>query len=425
MTIDENWLRKNRLLRCHNNEELYLKKLNELKQLYDLAFNNRSLDIRPLFFDSHQAIISQIEESKAILCDVHFIDIAALVATSFYVNPTHDIRKLTNALLADNCICHDDISTALEYARKFIRKPYNAAFSIDGDEIIRNNLFYSRRLQTTFALLHELSHFEYSQSKFTPLYQEYFIDAIRSHNKVARLINSINLQPLASYLDKIDILSEYAYPTPHNYQQIVTQAMNEMFAVITEYGYLVEVRTQDPNERNQMLAYACDNYIRKKTSAILDQDRLVEECTCDMIAIGELLEFQIPELSKMDSLKQAITSFYLCILTQNFIQTASEMRKYQNSRANQHVDEIYMRKRLVRGAIGILIATYIDSSSDYVEIIEYSDKVSQITDIMYAEFSEHIGNISFKEDENKYIPFGSDEWQFYYSEIERLLQYPV
>ena len=132
----EKWIRQNRLLRYKNSDIGYSKKEQEYLGLFNIALNGRKIPAKPYIYESHNANISQIPHLNSILCDIHFRDIAKLIAASFYVAPEHDIKRLADLLMADSLLIHGNPYLALEYAHKFVNGPYVAVLGIMGEPTI-------------------------------------------------------------------------------------------------------------------------------------------------------------------------------------------------------------------------------------------------------------------------------------------------
>lgn len=92
------WLMRHRMLRMSFQPSAYEIKKNNILSIYETALRGRIIPAAPYVYNSHQADIRQIPELKAIICDINFFDIAKLVASSFYISPTHDIIRLADAL---------------------------------------------------------------------------------------------------------------------------------------------------------------------------------------------------------------------------------------------------------------------------------------------------------------------------------------
>ena len=123
------WIQRNMLLRPKRSESIYNLKKQSFLHLFNMALDNRSIPARPYVYDSHQAEIRQMPSLNAIICDIHFWDVAWLIASSFYIHPTHDIKRLANLLIADSLLYHGNPLLSLDYAHKFIDGPHVAAFS--------------------------------------------------------------------------------------------------------------------------------------------------------------------------------------------------------------------------------------------------------------------------------------------------------
>ena len=82
-------------------------------------------------------------------------------------------------------------------------------------------------------------------------------------------------------------------------------------------------------------------------------------------------------------------------------------------------------KELLPTVISLYSNLYNDClSNNEIDILcEHYDNIAKICDIMYAEFCEYVFSKDF--DEAVFIPHGSPEWLEIYTEINRLLQYPV
>lgn len=425
------WIMHHRMLRISALSDIYKIKENNILSIYKIALRGRSIPATPYVYNSYQADIRQIPELNAIICDIHFFDIAKLVASSFYISPTHDIIRLADALLANSLLCHGKVNLSLEYAHKFINGPYTAVFSAYSDRDLIHIINSSVQFQTSFAMLHEIAHFECNDSS-NPLacfLRENLNDIVDSQNKISEYINRIDLNAIVPYLDKINIKRAFFFPPPKNYAEIILEGIHQMRTVLLQHGHLVQTPGLSGSEREQILMLACNNYLRGQKAQILDKEVLVTEGICDLLALFELLDFGLPDFNKIETLKLVIDAYALSLLTSDLIQGAMNVLKYTKGDGYSYVDMIYMRREKEKELLPEVISLYSDvynnclSRSEITMLCEHFSNISRICDIMYAEFCEYTFSKDFEEP--VFIPHGSPEWLEIYTEINRLLLYPV
>ena len=425
------WIKHHRMLRISVQPDTYEIKKNNILSIYKTALRERSIPATPYVYNSHQADIRQIPELNAIICDVNFFDIAKLVASSFYISPTHDIIRLADALLANSLLCHGKINLSLEYAHKFINGPYTAAFSAYSNRDLIYRINSSVQLQTSFAILHEIAHFECNDPS-NPLacfLKENLIDIVDSQNKISKYINGLDLSAIVPDLDKINIKRAFSFSAPKNYAEIICEEIHKMRTVLSQHGHLVQTPGLSDTEREQILVLACYNYLRGQKAQILDKEVLVTEGTCDLLALFELLGFGIPGFNKVESLKLVIDAYTLSLLTLDLIQGAMNVLKYTKGDGYEYIDMIYMRREKEKKLLPVMISFYSQiyndclSNNEITMLCAHFSNIARICDIMYAEFYEYVFSKDFEE--SVFIPHGSPEWFEKYTEINRLLQYPV
>lgn len=429
--VVNSWIKRHRMLRMSVQPSTYEIKKNNILSIYETALRGRNIPATPYVYNSHQADIRQIPELKAIICDINYFDIAKLVASSFYISPTHDIIRLADALLANSLLCHGKANLALEYAHKFINGPYATAFSAYSNTELIYKIDASVQFQTSFAILHEIAHFECDDlsNPLACFLKEKLNDVVDSQNKISEYINGINLTAIRPYLDTIDIKRAFSFPTPQNYAEIICEGLYQMRTVLSKHGHLVRTPGLSDIERKQILMLACNNYLRGQTAQILDKEVLVTEGTCDLLALFELLDFGLPGFNKVETLKLVVDAYALSLLTLDLVQGAMNALIYAKGSGYDYVDMIYMRrekeKELLPMVISLYSCIYNDClSNNEIDILcEHYYNIAKICDIMYAEFCEYVFSKDFEE--NIFIPHGSPEWLEIYTEINRLLQYPV
>lgn len=430
--VVNSWIKYHRMLRMSVRPDDYERKKNNILSIYETALRGRNIPATPYVYNSHQADIRQIPEMNAIICDVNFFDIAKLVALSFYISPTHDIIRLADALLANSFLCHGKVNLSLEYAHKFINGPYTAAFSAYS---MKRDLIYridsSVQLQTAFAILHEIAHYECNDPS-NPLACFLTVslnDIVDDHNEVSEYINGLDLTAIVPYLDKINIKKAFSFPAPENSEEIICEGIRQMRTVLSQHGQLLQTPGLSDRERRQMLVLACDNYLRGQKAKILDKKVLVTEGTCDLLALFELLDFGISGFNKIETLKLAIDAYSLSLLTLDLIQGAMNVLKYTKGDGYHYLDMIYMRREKEKELLPTIISLYSHiyddclSSTEINMLYEHFINIAKTCDIMYAGFCEYVFSKDFEE--KTFIPHGSPEWLEIYTEINRLLQYPV
>lgn len=415
-------------------DPIYEKKQKEILTIYNLLAPAFQTDFIPVVFRSHNMNISRMDERKAILCDVHFFDIAQLIASSFYVAPTKDVKKLSNLLLANSFICSDDVLTAYNYANDFISDPYTTAFvSPGGFDSMR--IAYSRQMQVSFALSHEMAHEKYQHpSGYHALISDYMSkkigDLVDIQNSIAKQINAIDLSLVKEELDKIRYKDAFAYPQPKDFLKIIAESVFQFDRLYNQHSEQLNLPWEAEQDRRAFFAMACENYLRDKKESIFEKELIIEEAVCDIIALIELLNFQIPSMNKQDSVNHAIESYVLCLLAQDMILSAMSIQKDYMDEAKHHVD--YIRMRLEKEALLFedIIALYeslfhCDEQIDWPLTKEKLLKASEIAEIMYAEFSEAIYNIDLNAVANNYISLFDPRRKTIILETERLLTLPV
>lgn len=425
------WVRRHRLLRVNKTPDIYEHKKERLLHIFQAAAANTSAPIQPYVYESHHADIRQLPDHDTIICDVHFWDISMLVASSFYIDPVYDIKKLADALIVDSLLCHGNPQLALQYAQQFIRNPYVAAYNAHQCwELITGTV----QMQVAFALLHEINHFYDESSEPTAaILGNHLKQYIDLQNYYATIINALDLSPLHQYLDRIEIKSALTWPQPENAVDIAKKASMELLHIVSTYKDLVhfpeEYTDLDENQKKELLFYACDNYIRGRRANHLPEEETLEEGVCDLLALIDLFDFRISGFSEKMCRKLAITGYLLCLLTIDMINGAMNIHKYSHGEGYQYMDVIYMRREKERLLLPLVVSLYClkyneeISEEEVQELFRHSDQVSQICDTMYWEFSDYIFSQDYTLEE--FIPHGSSEWVSLYQEINRLMQFPI
>lgn len=427
----DSWIKHHLLLRIPTQPGIAERKKNIILVLYNIALRGRNIPAAPYVYNSHQADIRQIPELHAIICDILFWDISGLVASSFYVAPTHDIVRLADALLANSLLCHGKANLSLEYAHKFANGPYTAAFNAFSSMGVHKKIVSSTQLQTSFALLHEIAHFECDDpsNALANSYRKSFADIVDSQNSTAEYINGIDLTAIAPYLDKIDINELLSLPLTENGMEPLFKAISQIRSILLQYGHLVETPGISGEERRRVLVLACDNYLHGQKAKMIDGDIFITEGTCDLLALSELLDFGCPGLNKTEARKMCIDAYTLSLLTLDLIQGAMNAPKYTKGNGYDYMDTIYMRREKEKQLLPMVLMVYSHTHdeglppSEIDMLCEHFSNTARICDAMYAEFCDYVFSKDFIE--KTFIPHGSPEWFKIYTEIDRLLQYPV
>lgn len=429
----EKWLSLYRRLWIRD-DPIYERKQEEIITIYNLIAPAFQTDFIPVVFRSHNMNISRMDERKAILCDVHFFDIAQLIASSFYVSPTMDVKKLSDLLLANSFICSDDILTAYKYAKDFISDPYTAAFVLPGG-FDSMRIAYSRQMQVSFALTHEMAHEKYQHpSGYYTLISEHLSkkigDLVDIQNSIAKQINDIDLSLVKEKLDKIRYRDAFSYPQPKDLLKIISESIIQFDKLYDQYFDRLNLQWETEQDRRAFFAMACENYLRDKKESIFEKELIVEEAFCDIIALIELFNFQIPSMNRQDSVNHAVESYVLCMLAQDMILSAMSIQKDYMDESKHHVDYIRMRLEKETLLFEDIIALYkslfhCDEQIDWSLTKEKLLKASKIAEIMYAEFNEAIYNIDLNTVANNYISLFDPRRETITLETERLLTLPV
>lgn len=412
------------------NPAIYQKKEQNILNCYQLALSNRPLSAQAYVCDSHQAKCKQDVTNHAVICDIHFLDIARLVASSFYVHPTHDICRLADALLADSLLVHGKPKLALEYARKYISGPHVAAINAIGHEDLGVTVSNSVQFQTIFVLLHEIAHFRSSDwdKKLASVYEERLNKNIDGHNRIAVMINDIDLGPIQKELDAIDASPILAFPAPENAEQAALGIQTEIMQIIRKHGRKIKTPGIPADYRQDLIFYACDNYVRGVKSNLLPKDKLVNECVCDLTALFELLDMRMQGQDRRIAHIRAVEGYLLSMLTINLIHTAMHVLDYTDGRGYQEVDLTYMRReqesKLLPFVLDLFNHVFDDiNKEERMELLLCYERTAMVCDEMYSEFCDYLFSQDFKKPET--VPFGTEEWKSLHAEISRLLQFPV
>lgn len=439
--IDDNWLSQNRHLRLSYLERTREFEVKEkmLSDIFKIASETSISSFEPVIIDSHEGVIQALTEHNQIMCDTHFVDYATLLSAAFYsAEPLHDIKRIANAMLADSMIRSDDIEYALHFARQYINGPIVSMFSAAAHEEYRNTVFSSRTLQAFFAIRHELAHFDFHSK--TTIWEQIFAGlkellsvAIHDHNKVAETVNSIDLRPLQPEITIIreEILPVLDGPTTPETSLRLKQTWKSISNLVSDRAEVLDSIGYSDEENRLLLFYACDNYIRNKKSAVLDEIDFVEECMCDLLALLELLDLGVNTMEKKQAHKCSIEAYTLCLLTQNMLRTARDIQIINSKDHNEPVDNVYLRLHFESALMPefLVIASFLwdDSSmqTDIPLLLDVFKQAKMRCELMYAEFCEYILFLTFDDIDEKYIPMSDPRWKYYYSETERLMRFPV
>ena len=429
----ESWLPQYRRL-WNREDPTFARKKEEIITIYNLVATAFKTEFIPVVFKSHNMNISRLDERRAILCDIHFFDIAQLIASSFYVSPMKDVKKLTDILLANSFMCSDDVLTAYEYAHSFIMGPYTAAF-VEPDSFDHKRIAYSRQMQVFFAIAHEMAHEKYQHpSGYHALISAYISkrieELIDDQNRTAEQINIIDLSILKDELNRIPYKDAFAYPTPENYQEIIFKSFVYFGRLYDQYSKQLSLPWDDERDRRIFFAIACENYLRNKKESIFERERMIEESVCDIIALIELFNLQIPSMTRQDSIEHAIEAYVLCLLAQDMILSAMSIQKDYMDGAKQHVDYIRMmleKEGLLFEDITELYESLFQSDEqiDWTTVKIKYIQANQIAELMYAEFIENICSIDLDSVNEKYISAFDPQWKIIVSKAERFLTLPL
>lgn len=410
-----------------------------LRQIYAVASKTSISTCELIIIDSHEAITQLLSYQNAIICDTHFIDYATLISAAYYSNSPHDIVRITNAMLADSLVKSDDIVCALDFAKKYINGPVVSAFHTATEIQLRKLVLAARSFQSFFAIRHELAHTDY-QSKnsmwepFFEYYRRVISEKVSTHNCFAIRINDIDLSPIQQELLRIKSYAKPAMEFPSSKDAVfrmkcVSQQINNL--IIKERRKLSRYQDREWEEYQRILYFACDNFIRETKSAMLCENKFIEECSCDLLSIFELLDIGFESLDKCSARICAVESYLLCMLTQNMLLTAHNIQKYSHENVKSYVDNNYMRRFFEYDLLPALLNFYtlyhkdLSMEKDKESIIDAVYKASENVDLMYAIFSEYIFTLNFDDISEKHIPYSDQRWKECYSEIERILQFPV
>ena len=432
--MDNNgWLSQYRRL-WNGEDSTFERKKEEIVTIHRVIAAAFQTEFAPVIFKSHNMNISRMHNRKTILCDVHFFDIAQLLASSFYVSLTKDVEKLTDLLLANSFICSDDVSTAYEYAKRFISGPYTAAYIMPSSSF-HKEIAYSRQMQISFAIAHEMAHEKYQHPSgyYAPI-MEYFgkkIDeVVEAQNQLAEQINKIDLSILRDDLIKIPYKDAFSYPTPENYQEIICKSFGQFDRLYAEYSQQLSLPWKNKHDQRIYFTIACENYLRDKKERVIDKEQMIEESVCDIIALIELFNLQIPTMTRQESINHAIEAYVLCLLAQDMILSAMSIQKGYTDVDEQHVDYIHVRLEKE----GLLFETitelyellfHSDEQIDWSEVKARFIQAKEIAEIMYAKFSEVVSGIDLDLVDNNYISSFDPQWRTFVSKTERYLTIPV
>lgn len=428
----ENWLPQYRRL-WNRDDPTFARKKEEIITIYNLVATAFKTEFIPIVFKSHNMNISRIDERRVILCDVHFFDIAQLIASSFYVSPMKDVKKLTDLLLANSFLCSDDVLTAYEYAQSFIGGPYTAAFVKPGS-FDHKRIAYSRQMQVFFAIAHEMAHEKYQHpSGYHSLISKYVSKRIEElveiQNGIAEQINNIDLSILKDKLNRTPFVDAFASPTPENYHKIM-EAFVFFNRLYNQYSEQLHLPWETDRECREYFAIACENYLRNKKESIFEKERMIEESVCDVLALIELFNLQIPTMTRQDSVNHAVEAYVLCLLAQDMILSAINIQTDYMDVTKQHVDYIRMRLEKESLLFEDITALYeslfqSDEQIDWTEVKEKFIQANRIAELMYAEFVEDIISIDLDSVDEKYISAFDPQWKIIVSKAERFLTLPL
>lgn len=281
-------------------------------------------------------------------------------------------------------------------------------------------IYRSRQLQILLAIEHEFSHLSCDKKNHsTRFIRSTLKSAIDKFNKEAEYINSIDISALHKYLDNID----KSVIDHNNFYQAIKYSV-DLATIVMYYGDLAVF--PDNKRNNDALRYACDNYIHGKTSDTLDVEEYVTECTCDLIALTTHLQLEQEGEPQESIRKQVIEAYILVLLLEDIVELTKESCKLDSSRQYKPVDNIYMRRVIVRSVLPLMLVTFLKLTDKEVnDLVECFDKASDSFDYLYAKYCEIIYGIDLSHLRNNIVLLGSKEWEQYYMEIIKNLSIPM
>ncbi len=391
-------------------------------EIYDAVLDERNILAKPYIINSHQARMDQYPDLNAIICDVHYYEIAWLLAVAYHTKTELNTVLLSEMLISDSLLFHGNPILALEYAEEYSRFKRNSVIYVINDQKLKRKVNITTKYLIAFAIGHEIAHFycDDENDKLVQMVRFVMRSDVDDENDERICTNSIDLSPIQDKLECIKLEYNCGLATG-KVEEVCGKLVYGIKDILEQYEYLIPSFGVVGEERKRLILRACDDYIiGVGKEKLLPLDVLVTEGTCDLLSLFELFDIGYVNLSRHEQFETALEAYALGMLATDMIYNVSNYNKYSINSPYEYVDLIQMRKVLEEYTMFQILSTF---DADCDRLYDAYSKVKDYTDQMYAIFSEYVFNREYPISD--IVPYGTDEWNKLFNRINKCLNFPL
>ena len=387
-------------------------------------FNNNTLGAKTKIriIDSHRAYPYYDKAQDTIVIDTHFFDHLRMVTAVLISGKPEYMDILADACAADYFLCKDEVFLALEYAKSFCARKEKLEYQIYMLSDVLNKLFCR---QVLFVLGHEQGHAlidaNNQDTSFSP-YRIHFNRELKQINADAKSISALDISLLKEDLDKINIaVLEEQFDYSNGGIAELLHYGNQLLGVVRKGVEILDVPKSDTLSKEEIVYYACDQYIKGTRIKLLEREQYETECIVDGYALQRLVSCQIGDEDVITRMKESVFAYYSCILTMNIITCVNSCVMNFRMEAYKDEDLVWNRLRLGRRIFNEVVTQFAYRKPNGFLIAEgifqFASQLVNRYNIFYARFCDRVFTIQQPTDNTPYCPCGSKEYKEIYDMV--------
>lgn len=385
----EAWLERNHRIAPPMPIEIAQTRAAIFSDILDMLKNEGSIEVKSFFYEGNGGTICYSPDTKMLFCDLHFWDIAWIVAAalhaeiirddsdtqanpdvSFFRNSSGIVDDnispmIANLIARDHLYCHGNHRKAVRFASAVKKDQDSLLRTIQNDPLVKKKIHESATHQVEYAIQRELLKLDSEKHKdivaqVTSQRIRQWIDLFNEHRgEIAR----VDLTPIKYHLDILKkpnrVYPTWRIPSPEE--------------VLSQYGHLVDLSGFPEDKRQQLLKEAAERYVADYPLFIISDDlaqRIIDDSVTQALILKHLFNHRLATMSVSESMKQALEALTTGFISERLSYISTHYRLGQDLRQLIRLEETQLCWAVFIEAFPAILEAMgvVDNPQEYVKL---------------------------------------------------------
>lgn len=385
----ETWLKRNHRIAPPMPIEVAHTRTDIFSDVLEMVRNEGSIEVKSFFYEGNGGTICYSPDTETLFCDLHFWDIAWIVAAALYVEKNQDDSNthskpvvsifgnnsgiaddnispmIANLIARDHLYCHGNHRKAVRFASAVKKDQDSLLQTIQHEPFVKGKIHELATHQLEYSIQRELLKLE--PEKHNDIVEQVTRQRIRqwidSFNEHRRAIARVDLTPIKYHLDILKrpnrVYPTWRIPSPED--------------VLSQYGHLVDLSGFPEDKQQQLLKEAADRYVADYPLFIISDDlaqRIIDYSVTQALVLKHLFNRRLKTMSVSESMKQALEALTMGFISERLSYISTHYRSGQDLRKLIRLEETQLCWAILIEEFPIILEVLgvVDNPQEYVKL---------------------------------------------------------